>query len=39
MYGARVEALGYLYMSTGLRKSMPEIKQIYDDEWAKAIKG
>jgi len=38
-YGARVEALGYLYMSTGLRQSMPAIKQIYDVEWAKAIKG
>ena len=39
MYGERVEKLGYLYMSTGLRKAMPELQRIYDDEWAKAIKG
>lgn len=39
MYGERVEKLGYLYMSTGLRKSMLDLQRIYDDEWAKAIKG
>jgi hypothetical protein len=38
-YGARVEALGYLYMRTGLDKSAAELKRIYEVEWAKAIKG
>ena len=36
-YGARVEDLGYIYMRTGLDKSMPEIRRIYEQEWAKAL--
>jgi hypothetical protein len=38
-YGARVEQLGYLYMRTGLDKSAAELKRIYEDEWAQALKG
>lgn len=38
-YGARVENLGYLYMRTGLDKSAAELKRIYENEWAQAVKG
>ena len=39
MYGWRVEALGFHFMSTGMEHSRPELNRIYEQEMAKAIKG
>ena len=36
-YGARVENLGYVYLRTGLQNSEAELRNIYRQEWERAL--